>query len=64
MDEKFRKVKPLYLNEYSDDPHAEVWPDGTHIRVNMESIGWSVDEARALRDWLNKERAAIHRLCS
>ena len=58
MIEQFRKVEPLRLHAYSDDNHAVLaamnqggpfW-----LWVNMENEGWTVPEARALRDWLNR----------
>ena len=56
MTAKFRNVKPLWLHEYDDLPHAEICDgsDGEQIFVNMENWGWSVDEARALHKWLSK----------
>jgi hypothetical protein len=50
---KFRKVKPLVLDDVvlaDEEPVAEVELDTQWASIC--GIGFNVDEARALRDWL------------
>ena len=47
---KFRKVEPLQFLGDDDPIAADV---ASHLLwINMH--GWTLDQARALRDWLNK----------
>ena len=57
MAEKFRKVKPLWLDEqHFTGPDAEIGPDRCCLWLSEGYMGiaWSVEEARALHKWLSK----------
>ena len=54
---EFRKVSPLWVSSDENRPLAELSPligPREWIFINAETAAISVQDARALRDWLNR----------